>query len=193
LQKVSKSREHYSLLISFLIFFIISLTNSVSSVSPENAVEIESTYKPSAGTIGRAFIKAIDFFKERIFRLNNKVRDADMWKYDWQHATVGQDWRPLTKMHESGFRAEKIADKVKRFLARDSAKVRVGDRYELRLTAVDRNHSGYYRCVNKHGRRVVSMITFDIPRNSVTNSSCSSVIIHTHYVSGPPYLQLFGV
>ncbi|VDM60541.1 unnamed protein product [Angiostrongylus costaricensis] len=134
--------------------------NSVSSVSPENAVEIESTYKPSAGTIGRAFIKAIDFFKERILRLNNKVKDADMWKYDWQHATVGQDWRPLTKMHESGFRAEKIANKVKRFLARDSAKIRVGDRYELRLTAVDRNHSGYYRCVNKHGRRVVSMMYF---------------------------------
>ncbi|KAJ1367869.1 hypothetical protein KIN20_028879 [Parelaphostrongylus tenuis] len=63
-------------------------------------------------------------------------------------------------MHESGFRVEKIADKVKRFLARDSAKIRVGDRYELRLTMVDRNHSGYYRCVNKHGRRVVSMMYF---------------------------------
>ncbi|KAE9419833.1 hypothetical protein Angca_002019, partial [Angiostrongylus cantonensis] len=163
-----------------------------SCVSPENAVEIESTYKPSAGTIGRAFIKAIDFFKERIFRLNNKVRDADMWKYDWQHATVGQDWRPLTKMHESGFRAEKIADKVKRFLARDSAKVRVGDRYELRLTAVDRNHSGYYRCVNKHGRRVVSMMYFVDVTSRVNIQMVSSrldaippsVSIVNHHIDG---------
>ncbi|VDK74795.1 unnamed protein product, partial [Cylicostephanus goldi] len=81
------------------------------SISPENAVEIESTYKPSAGTIGRALIKAIDFFKERILRASNRVRDPNMWKYDWQRAIMGQDWRPLTKMHEKGFRTEKIVDK----------------------------------------------------------------------------------
>ncbi|KHJ92836.1 hypothetical protein OESDEN_07266 [Oesophagostomum dentatum] len=131
------------------------------SVSPENAVEIESTYKPSAGTIGRAFKKAVDFFKERILRLSSRVRDTNLWKYDWQRAIMGQDWRPLTKMHEAGMRVEKIADKVKRFLARDRAKVRVGDRYELRLTAVDRNATGYYRCVNKHGKnRVVSSMYY---------------------------------
>ncbi|WKY07921.1 hypothetical protein Q1695_007427 [Nippostrongylus brasiliensis] len=132
-----------------------------SCVSPENAVEIESTYKPSAGTIGRAFIKAMDFFKERILRSTNKVRDVNLWKYDWQRALMGHDWRPLTKMHEKGMRMEKIADKVKRFLARDSAQIRVGDRYELRISNVDRNMTGYYRCVNKHGKnRVVSSMYY---------------------------------
>ncbi|KAK6041357.1 hypothetical protein COOONC_21138 [Cooperia oncophora] len=130
-------------------------------VSPENAVEIESTYKPSAGTIGRAFIAAIDFFKEKILRATSKVRDVNKWKYDWQRALMGQEWRPLTKMHETGMRVEKIADKVKRFLARDNARIRVGDRYELRITAVDRNMTGYYRCVNKHGKnRVVSAMYY---------------------------------
>ncbi|EYC32721.1 hypothetical protein Y032_0002g1060 [Ancylostoma ceylanicum] len=132
-----------------------------SCVSPENAVEIESTYKPSAGTIGRAFMKAVDFFKERLFRVTSRVRDPSLWKYDWQRAIMGQDWRPLTKMHESGMRIEKIADKVKRFLDRDRTKVRVGDRYELRITSVDRNDTGYYRCVNKHGKhRVVSTMYY---------------------------------
>ncbi|KAK5968854.1 Ig domain-containing protein [Trichostrongylus colubriformis] len=132
-----------------------------SCLSPENAVEIESTYKPSAGTIGRVFITAIDFFKEKILRATGKVRDVNKWKYDWQRAIMGQDWRPLTKMHETGMRVEKIADKVKRFLARDSARLRVGDRYELRITAVDRNMTGYYRCVNKHGKnRVVSAMYY---------------------------------
>ncbi|KAK6752116.1 hypothetical protein RB195_003498 [Necator americanus] len=132
-----------------------------SCVSPENAVEIESTYKPSAGTIGRVFLKAIDFFKERLLHASHRVVDLNMWKYDWQRAVMGQDWRPLTKMHETGMRMEKIADKVKRFLARDRAKIRVGDRYELRLTSVDRNATGYYRCLNKHGKhRVVSTMYY---------------------------------
>lgn len=83
------------------------------------------------------------------------------WKYDWQRAIMGQDWRPLTKMHEKGMRTEKIIDKVKRFLARDSARIRVGDLYELRITAVDANMTGYYRCVNKHGKnRVVSAMYY---------------------------------
>ncbi|KIH61463.1 hypothetical protein ANCDUO_08268 [Ancylostoma duodenale] len=86
----------------------------VGSVSPENAVEIESTYKPSAGTIGRAVMKAVDFFKERLLRVTSRVKDPNLWKYDWQRAIMGQDWRPLTKMHETGMRVEKIADKVKR-------------------------------------------------------------------------------
>ncbi|CAJ0604473.1 unnamed protein product [Cylicocyclus nassatus] len=132
-----------------------------SCISPENAVEIESTYKPSAGTIGRALIKAVDFFKERIFRASNRVRDPNMWKYDWQRAIMGQDWRPLTKMHEKGFRTEMIVDKVKRFLDRDASRIRVGDRYELRLRGADRNSTGYYRCVNKHGKnRVVSAMYY---------------------------------
>uniref|UniRef100_A0A7I5EBP2 Ig-like domain-containing protein n=1 Tax=Haemonchus contortus TaxID=6289 RepID=A0A7I5EBP2_HAECO len=132
-----------------------------SCVSPENAIEIESTYKPSAGSIGRAFIAAFDFFKEKILRSTNKIRDVNKWKYDWQRAIMGQDWRLLTKMHETGIRVEKIADKVKRFLARDNARIRVGDRYELRITNVDRNITGYYRCVNKHGKnRVVSSMYY---------------------------------
>ncbi|XGW26358.1 hypothetical protein V3C99_007181 [Haemonchus contortus] len=132
-----------------------------SCVSPENAIEIESTYKPSAGSIGRAFIAAFDFFKEKILRSTNKIRDVNKWKYDWQRAIMGQDWRLLTKMHETGIRVEKIADKVKRFLARDNARIRVGDRYELRITNVDRNITGYYRCVNKHGKnRVVSAMYY---------------------------------
>ncbi|KAK6021312.1 hypothetical protein OSTOST_13015, partial [Ostertagia ostertagi] len=120
-------------------------------VSPENAVEIESTYKPSAGTIGRAFIAAIDFFKE-MSTSGSTIGNGPSWAKTGAHST---------KMHEAGMRVEKIADKVKRFLARDSARIRVGDRYELRITAVDRNLTGYYRCVNKHGKnRVVSSMYY---------------------------------
>ncbi|VDO53387.1 unnamed protein product [Haemonchus placei] len=127
------------------------------SVSPENAIEIESTYKPSAGSIGRAFIAAFDFFKEKILRSTNKIRDVNKWKYDWQRAIMGQDWRLLTKMHET----VSYWDFRFRFLARDNARIRVGDRYELRITNVDRNITGYYRCVNKHGRnRVVSAMYY---------------------------------
>ncbi|VDL68516.1 unnamed protein product [Nippostrongylus brasiliensis] len=54
-------------------------------------------------------------FVQRILRSTNKVRDVNLWKYDWQRALMGHDWRPLTKMHEKGMRMEKIADKVKRY------------------------------------------------------------------------------
>uniref|UniRef100_A0A8R1HM45 Uncharacterized protein n=2 Tax=Caenorhabditis japonica TaxID=281687 RepID=A0A8R1HM45_CAEJA len=33
-------------------------------VSPEDGVEIDSTYKPSAGTVGRTLNSIVDFFKE---------------------------------------------------------------------------------------------------------------------------------
>lgn len=45
------------------------------------------------------------------------------WKYDWQRAIMGQDWRPLTKMHEKGMRTEKIIDKVKRWVIRFSRRL----------------------------------------------------------------------
>uniref|UniRef100_A0A8R1ELS5 Bestrophin homolog n=1 Tax=Caenorhabditis japonica TaxID=281687 RepID=A0A8R1ELS5_CAEJA len=36
----------------------------IENVSPEDGVEIDSTYKPSAGTVGRTLNSIVDFFKE---------------------------------------------------------------------------------------------------------------------------------
>ncbi|CAD6196715.1 unnamed protein product [Caenorhabditis auriculariae] len=127
-------------------------------VSPEDGIEIETTYKPSAGAIGRMASSAVDFFKERLLKSTFSMPDKDRWKFDWEFAPIGKRFSQLSSMHRTS--AEKVSDKINRFLNREDAKFGLGDRYELLLKSVTANQTGYFRCANRHLRNVVSNTYF---------------------------------
>ncbi|CAI2351017.1 unnamed protein product [Caenorhabditis sp. 36 PRJEB53466] len=127
-------------------------------VSPEDGVEIDSTYKPSAGTVGRSMHSIVDFFKEKFMRSSFSMPDKNRWKFDWEFAKMGRMFVPLSSMHFSS--SESISDRIRRFTSRDEADFKLGDRYELVLKSVDANSTGHYRCMNRHGRNVISNMYF---------------------------------
>ncbi|EFO92349.1 hypothetical protein CRE_10976 [Caenorhabditis remanei] len=127
-------------------------------VSPEDGVEIDSTYKPSAGTVGRSMNYMVDFFKEKFLRSSFSMPDKDRWKFDWEFAMMGRMFVPLSSMHFDA--SESISDRVRRFTSKDEAEFKLGDRYELVLKNVDANSTGHYRCINRHGRNVISNMYF---------------------------------
>uniref|UniRef100_A0A1I7XSK0 Transposase n=1 Tax=Heterorhabditis bacteriophora TaxID=37862 RepID=A0A1I7XSK0_HETBA len=54
----------------------------------------------------------------RLFQTTTtKKRDLQKWKYDWERAIMGQEWRPLTKMHKEKNNMEALADKIKRHVS----------------------------------------------------------------------------
>lgn len=128
------------------------------SVSPEDGVEIDSTYKPSAGTVGRSINSIVDFFKEKFMRSSFSMPDKNRWKFDWEFAMMGRQYVPLSSMHFSA--SESISDRIRRFTSKDDAEFKLGDRYELVLKNVDANSTGHYRCINRHGRHVISNMYF---------------------------------
>uniref|UniRef100_A0A8R1ELE4 Uncharacterized protein n=2 Tax=Caenorhabditis japonica TaxID=281687 RepID=A0A8R1ELE4_CAEJA len=130
----------------------------IENVSPEDGVEIDSTYKPSAGTVGRTLNSIVDFFKEKFMRSSFSMPDKNRWKFDWEFAMIGRMFVPLSSMHFSA--SESISDRIRRFNSKDEADFRLGDRYELVLRNVDANNSGHYRCVNNHERHLISQMYF---------------------------------
>ncbi|CCD74045.1 Ig-like domain-containing protein [Caenorhabditis elegans] len=127
-------------------------------VSPEDGVEIDSTYKPSAGSVGRTVNYVVDFFKQKFLRSSFSMPDKNRWKFDWQYAMMGRMFVPLSSMHFDA--SESISDRIRRFTSKDEAEFKIGDRYELVLKDVDANSTGHYRCINRHGRNVISNMYF---------------------------------
>ncbi|EGT46833.1 hypothetical protein CAEBREN_19866 [Caenorhabditis brenneri] len=127
-------------------------------VSPEDGIEIDSTYKPSAGSVGRTMNYVVDFFKEKFLRSSFSMPDEDRWKFDWEFAMMGRMYVPLSSMHFDA--SESISDRIRRFTSKDEAEFKLGDRYELVLKNVDANSTGHYRCMNRHGRNIISNMYF---------------------------------
>ncbi|CAI4223828.1 unnamed protein product [Auanema sp. JU1783] len=156
-------------------------------VSPEDAVEIESTYKPSSGSVGRVFKKAVDFFKKRLSP-GWGLFDERKWKYDWEFARPGRIWRDLTNIHQRQHKLDAVSEKIKRFLSRDSDRQTLGDRYELTLKNVDVNNTGFYRCINKYKKvhRISLAFFLDVRSESKTQMVASgSPEIQSAYESFP--------
>ncbi|CAB3405818.1 unnamed protein product [Caenorhabditis bovis] len=127
-------------------------------VSPEDGLEIDSTYKPSAGLVGRMLKNVEDFFKEKFLRSSYSMPDKNRWKFDWEFAMLGRGFVPLSNMHFSA--SDSITDRILRFVRQDDADFKLGDRYELVLKNVDANNTGFFRCINRHGRNIISNMYF---------------------------------
>ncbi|CAI5447786.1 unnamed protein product [Caenorhabditis angaria] len=153
-----------------------------SCVSPEDGIEIDSTYKPSSGIVGRNLNAAIDFFKKVLMKSSHIIiDDKDQWKYDWEFAKTSQEtgFRTLSSMHFSISAA--ISDRIKRFQSKDESEFKLGDRYELVLKNVNGGSNGFYRCKNSHRRNIISNMYYLEVINKKTidilssNSSSNSI------------------
>lgn len=95
---------------------------------------------------------------QKFLRSSFSMPDKNRWKFDWQYAMMGRMFVPLSSMHFDA--SESISDRIRRFTSKDEAEFKIGDRYELVLKDVDANSTGHYRCINRHGRNVISNMYF---------------------------------
>ncbi|GMS95243.1 hypothetical protein PENTCL1PPCAC_17418 [Pristionchus entomophagus] len=154
-----------------------------SCLSPEDAIEIESVWKPSESVISkRSKKKAIDSLRSFIFRNEPKPPEESNWKFEWEYQSPGEKrWIPLTKNHKRRTLLAKTLSIIIAFAGRNNPhKVSVGDRYELIMGNVSLRGPGFYRCVNKYGNlNLVSSLYYVEPR--MTYETEESIVFNSTF------------
>ncbi|GMR47376.1 hypothetical protein PMAYCL1PPCAC_17571, partial [Pristionchus mayeri] len=139
-----------------------------SCISPEDALEIESVWKPSASIISkRSKKKMVDSLRNFVFRDVEKPPEESNWKFEWEYQSPGEkNWLPLTKNHKKRTLLAKTLSIIMAFADRNNPhKVSVGDRYELIMGNVSLRGPGLYRCVNKYDKlSLVASLYYIEPR-----------------------------
>ncbi|GMT23755.1 hypothetical protein PFISCL1PPCAC_15052, partial [Pristionchus fissidentatus] len=137
-------------------------------ISPEDALEIESVWKPSESVISkRSKKKVVDSLRNYIFREESKPPEISNWKYEWEYQSPGdRNWMTLTRNHKRRTLLAKTLSIIMAFAGRNNPhKVSVGDRYELIMGNVSFRGPGFYRCVNKYDNlNLVSSLYYVEPR-----------------------------